>query len=157
MAQCPPPGYPLPGDNCAQAPILCQDLNGYCNTLNNNNVVNNFPGCPANVLNNDEWFGFFAGTTSITIEIVPTNCQGAAGQVGVQAGLYDGCDGNALATQCNCTANPFILASNSFVVGQIYYIVIDGCAGDICDYTVNVLAGSTLPTPPSPPGPITGE
>lgn len=155
-AQCPPPGFPAPGDICSQAPVLCQDINGYCATINNNNQVQNFPGCPANVLNNDEWFAFFAGTPTITLQITPTNCQGAAGQMGLQAALYDGCDGNALATQCTCAATPFQLSSNSFVPGQIYWVVIDGCAGDICDYTVNVLAGSTVPTPPAQPGPITG-
>jgi gliding motility-associated-like protein len=155
-AQCPPPGFPLPGDNCAQAPVLCQNIDGYCTTINNNNQVQTFPGCPGNVLNNDEWFAFFAGTPTITLQITPTNCQGPPGQMGLQAALYDGCQGNALATQCNCTSAPFLLSSNSFVVGQIYWVVIDGCAGDVCDYTVNVLAGSTVPTPPAMPGPIEG-
>ncbi len=156
ISQCPPPGFPAPGNTCPEAPILCQDIDGYCTTINNNNIVQNFPGCPANVLNNDEWFAFFAGTPTIILEIVPTNCQGTGGGVGLQAGMYDGCNGNVMDTQCNCSAVPFTLQSNNFVVGEVYWVVIDGCAGDICDYQVNVLAGSTVPTPPAPPGPVTG-
>ncbi|RMG77476.1 MAG: gliding motility-associated C-terminal domain-containing protein [Bacteroidetes bacterium] len=155
-AQCPPPGFPIPGNTCPEAPILCQDIDGYCTTINNNNITQNFPGCPNNVLNNDEWFAFFAGTPTITLQITPSNCQGTGGGVGLQAALYDGCQGSALATQCTCASTPFQLSSNNFVPGQIYWVVIDGCAGDICDYTVNVLAGSTVPAPPAPPGPVSG-
>ncbi|MEZ4932990.1 MAG: hypothetical protein R2788_12840 [Saprospiraceae bacterium] len=154
-AQCPPPGFPEPGNNCPDAPVLCQNIDGYCATVNNNNVVQNFPGCPANVLNNDEWFAFFAGTTSITIQITPSNCQ-TSGNQGLQGGIYGGCISNIMDTQCQCEEDPFILTSPNFVVGEIYWLVIDGCAGNVCDYSVAVLDGSTVPFPPGDPGPITG-
>ena len=156
-AQCPPPGYPAPGDICAVAPVLCTNLDGYCATLGTNNVQQTFPGCPSNVLNNDEWFGFIAGSTSITIEVVPSNCQGTNGQFGMQAAILEGnCSGAAVATQCDCVQGTFQMSYNNFFVGQAYYIVFDGCAGDICDFQVNVLDGSTLPVPPDAPGPILG-
>ena len=54
-AQCPPPGFPDPGNTCPLAPILCENLDGYCSTINNNNTVQSFPGCSgAWTLNNDE-------------------------------------------------------------------------------------------------------
>jgi hypothetical protein len=56
---CPPPGFPDAGNTCQQAPLLCVNIDGYCNTINNNNQQQNFPGCNQNVLNNDEWFSFF--------------------------------------------------------------------------------------------------
>jgi gliding motility-associated-like protein len=156
-AQCPPPGYPAPGDVCSQAPVLCTDLDGYCATLGTNNLQQNFPGCGGNVLNNDEWFGFIAGTSTITIEVVPSNCQGTNGQFGMQGAIYEGgCNGPAIATQCNCQSTTFQMTSNNYIVGQAYYVVFDGCAGDICDFQVNVIVGSTLPVPPGDPGPITG-
>ncbi|MCB0684150.1 MAG: hypothetical protein KDC32_25080, partial [Saprospiraceae bacterium] len=43
--QCPPTGFPDAGDNCPSAPILCVTLDGYCNTINNNNTPQTFPGC----------------------------------------------------------------------------------------------------------------
>ncbi|MCB0517889.1 MAG: gliding motility-associated C-terminal domain-containing protein [Lewinellaceae bacterium] len=155
LAQCPPPGFPQPGNTCVQAPILCENLDGYCATVNNNNVVQNFPGCPGWQLNNDEWFAFFAGTTSITIQVTPSNCT-QSGQMGLQGGIYGSCISQIMDVQCQCTQNPFQLSSNNFVVGQIYYFVLDGCAGNVCDYSIQVLSGSTVGAAPANPGPING-
>lgn len=154
---CPPVGFPDAGNNCVQAPILCENLDGYCNEINNNNTPQSFPGCPGWQLNNDEWFAFFAGTTSISIQVTPSGCSQGP-QMGLQAGIYAGCGPpwQPMDLQCSCTQNPFILESNNFVVGQVYYFVIDGCAGNICDYSIDVLTGSTVGVPPADPGPITG-
>jgi len=158
-SQCPPPGFPPtpPGDDCPTALALCQDINGYCEVLDGNNNQSNFPGCPANVLNNDEWFSFVASTTTLTIEVTPSNCQPNGGTEGMQAAMYEGgCNGPAVATQCGCTTAPFQLSSTTLTIGQTYYIVLDGCAGNICDYSIAVLAGTTAPVPPAtliPEGP----
>ncbi|MFN0033724.1 MAG: hypothetical protein ACKVUS_01570, partial [Saprospiraceae bacterium] len=166
FGQCPPPGFPDPGNNCG-SPILCPDLDGYCSTINNNNQSRNFPCCNNWTLNNDEWFGFFAGTTTITIEIVPSNCS-AGGQQGLQAAIYDNCppgnmpsnawcNANLMDAQCACTEDPFTLTSTQFVVGEVYWIVLDGCGGNVCDYEVNVLEGSTVGFAPDNPGTVTGD
>lgn len=155
-AQCPPPGFPEPGNTCPLAPILCENLDGYCATINNNNSTQYFPGCgPPWQLNNDEWFAFFAGSTSITIEVVPQNCT-QGNQMGLQGGIYYGCGGPVMDVQCECTENPFILTSNNFIIGEVYWMVLDGCAGNVCDYTINVLSGSTVGVAPDDPGPVTG-
>ena len=144
-SQCPPPGFPQSGNTCPQAPILCENLNGYCNTINNNNQQQPFPGCPANVLNNDEWFAFYAGTTQISIQITPSNCQ-SGGQQGLQGAIYQGCGPPwvAMDLQCPCSTAPFTLESSNFVIGQIYWIVLDGCGGNVCDYSVQVTSGSKI-------------
>ncbi len=158
---CPPPGFPDPGNTCPEAPILCPNLDGYCSTINNNNVSQNFPCCPGWTLNNDEWFAFFAGTSTITIEVVPQNCT-SGNQMGLQGGIYAECPlsqcNNAIVMdlQCACTEDPFILTSNNYVVGEIYWFVVDGCLGNVCDYTIHVLEGSTIGVPPDNPGPIAG-
>lgn len=157
LAQCPPPGFPNSGNTCQQAPILCDNLDGYCNTINNNNQQQDFPGCGGNwVLNNDEWFAFFAGTTQISIQITPSNCSGNGFNEGLQAGIYHGCGGAVMDVQCACDEDPFVLSSSNYVVGDIYWFVIDGCAGDVCDYQIDVLSGSTVPFPPVIEDPVTG-
>ncbi len=155
-AQCPPPGFPVPGDLCPQAPILCVDIDGYCDSLDANNINQTFPGCPSNALNNDEWLGFIAGSTTITMQVTMSNCEGTNGQFGMQAAIYQGsCGGPAVATQCECVTTNFTLSSSNFIIGQGYYLVLDGCAGDICDYSIDIISGSTLPGPPATPiGPI---
>jgi len=155
-AQCPPAGFPQPGNTCVTAPILCANIDGYCATINNNNQQQNFPGCPGFVLNNDEWFAFIAGTTSISIEVIPSNCTSNGSNQGMQGGIYDNCVSQPMDLQCSCTENPFILNSNNFVIGELYYFVVDGCGGDVCDYEVNVLSGSTVPPPPANAGPVSG-
>lgn len=155
QAQCPPVGFPEPGNTCPTAPILCDSLDGYCATINNNNISQNFPGCPSNVLNNDEWFAFIANSTTITIEVVPSNCSPGF-FMGLQGAIYQGCGGPVMDTQCDCTENPFILTSTNYIIGEVYWFVLDGCAGNVCDYAVNVLAGSTVGNPPGAPGGITG-
>lgn len=159
-AQCPPVGFPEPADNCMDAPILCDSLDGYCTTINNSNISQTFPGCfwPYE-LNNDEWFAFIANSTTIEIEIVPSNCSNNGNNQGLQAGIYSNCGGSSssvMDVQCQCTLNPFVLASNNYVIGQVYYFVVDGCDGDVCDFDVNVLVGSTVGNPPNPPGTING-
>lgn len=161
---CPPPGFPEPGDGCG-SPILCPDLDGYCATIDNNNVARSFPCCQGWQLNNDEWFGFFAGTTTISIQITPSNCS-PGGLQGLQGAIYDNCppnnpsgawcDDNQLAAQCECTEDPFLLSSSDFVVGEVYWIVLDGCSGNVCDYSVDVVEGSTVGFAPADPGAITG-
>ena len=153
---CPPVGFPDAGNTCVLAPVLCANIDDYCNTINNNNVQQTFPGCGGFVLNNDEWFAFVAGTTTITIQVTPSNCTSNGNNQGMQAGIYRQCVSMPVALQCPCTTNPFILTSTTFVVGATYYFVLDGCGGDVCDYKIDVLAGSTVPPPPANANPVTG-
>jgi hypothetical protein len=157
FGQCPPTGFPAPGNTCVQAPILCGTLDGYCATINNNNVVQQYPSCPGWTLNNDEWFGFIASSTTITIKITPSNCSGGnPGQEGLQAAVYQTCVASPIARQCQCSTDPFMLTANNYVIGQLYYFVIDGCQGDVCDYEIAVTEGSMGTPPPGDPDPISG-
>ncbi|GAB4251156.1 MAG: hypothetical protein Kow0027_14940 [Saprospiraceae bacterium] len=76
----------------------------------------------------------------------------------MQGAIYDGCGGVALATHCNCNTSDFILASGNFTVGATYVMVLDGCAGDVCAYEIEVVYGSTNAndTPIPPVGQILG-
>ncbi|MFT5384093.1 MAG: hypothetical protein ACI81W_001493, partial [Saprospiraceae bacterium] len=161
-----PPNLPAAGCACA-FPDCSFGLNGFAATLGTLNTVQPFPGCGGNVLNNDDWIAFIAGSTTISITINIANCQSMGGNVGVQAGFYANCtepvnntdegtSSNPLSLQCGCTTQPINLIYNSFIIGQTYYIVIDGCGGDICDYDIVVNSGSTMVDPPGPLGAITG-
>ena len=136
---------PIPGgSDCATAPVLCDGLMGLNATLPAAPIQQPFPGCPANVINNPLWYGFVAGSNHIAITVTPFNCQGTNGQFGIQGGIYHGCSGSQVVLQCPCTTDAFTLNSNFFVPGETYYLLIDGCAGDICDFTVEVVSGSTV-------------
>ena len=149
QSQCPPPGFPEMGDTCPEAAVICALIDGYCGILDSNNINQILPGCPNDLMNNDEWMVFIAASTTITIEVTSFNCINS-NNMGMQGAIYEGsCSGEAMATQCSCTEDPFILHSDNFVIGHQYFLMLDGCAGNICEYSIEVLQGSTSPVPPS--------
>ena len=139
---------------CETAPIICSIdcLDGFRGTLPNELLMPQpDPLCEGNgVPNNVSWFAFVAGSTSIDLSIIPTNCDtifndaGTMAQtIGIQAGIYDDCGFNnsIVCRTSGCmdlVAETIDLASDEFVVGQIYFLYVDGCGGSICDYEVVV-------------------
>lgn len=156
FGQVPPPcpNNNFPGaTSCQQACVYC-DFDGYMGnnsgTPSGGNLV-----CGQITIHNDQWFGFVAGSTSITIDVATSNCQNGDG---LQAAFFDSCDGDAL--DCNPgTAGgaglPLTLTYSNFVPGQTYFLMIDGYIADVCDYQMNVTSGSVSPPPPgAPPVPV---
>ena len=74
-AQCPPTGYPMPTESCQTANSVCDDLDGYCGTLSTSNNIEPFPGCMGSTLDNDQWLSFVAGSSDISILIIPSICK----------------------------------------------------------------------------------
>ena len=147
--------------SCETAPIIC-DLNcldGFGarmpNFLSSSDSLRkilcpSLGGQPSNM----SWFAFVAGSTTIELEVLLDNCiPGVQVDLGVQSAIYSTCaiDINGNVSQNNvldCYApttanvNDFVLSSDQFIIGQVYYFFIDGYAGTICDYEINVLQGS---------------
>lgn len=156
---CQPPGAPPPPNGtlyCFQSCIYC-DLNGVTD-INNATLP---PGtlqsvCFGNILlENPRWYGFVAGTTTIVFQIKPTSCSGPDG---LEAAVISGCT-----TTVTCSpgipgnaGNPIIMIATGLTVGNAYQLVVDGYLGQVCNYTINILNGSTVPPPLGPIGAITG-
>lgn len=143
-AQC---NFPSPPSwNCSNAPIICQ-LDGYCSTTPDiPNIIdqpNTFCGSPQNV----QWIAFIADTTSIILDIEVGTCIGTSSGNGMQVLVFSECEGS-WPTVSNCLYQIFPnstsqLLMNNLVVGDIYYMMIDGFSGDVCDYTIHEVQGST--------------
>ncbi len=155
-SQCPPAGFPESGNTCPTAPIICGNIDGYCATINNSNTPQSFPGCPGWQLNNDEWIAFVAGSNQISIQVIPSNCMNGGNNTGLQGAIYGRCISQPIDLQCSCTVNPFVLESSNFEVGKTYYLVLDGCGGNVCDYAISLLSGSTIAPKLTDPGDISG-
>ncbi len=164
---------PPPVQTANEVIPLCEGLdplNEYCLTLMDNNCTptnGNFPGCnPAQyILNNPNWFGFIAGSDVVGLRLVITNCQN---NQGVQFALYEAtgdigpdpeCDPSTLPLdpvvssglpQCACVDGLQIYANIPTNIGSTYYLVFDGCNGDICDIFITVDAGGQAPTVEDP-------
>lgn len=148
----PPPG----AENCQGACVYC-DFDGYMG-INNGTPSGGNTVCGQIAIHNDQWFGFTAGSSSITINVITSNCMNGDG---LQSAFFDDCsDPDAIV--CNPGGSggggqPLILTYDNFTPGEIYFLMIDGWTGDVCDYEIDVLDGSITPgapdNAPAPSGP----
>lgn len=130
--------------SCATACINC-NFNGYFGSTAGfpSGIVPNFCG----TVENAQWMGFIAGAGEATFTVIPSNC--AYGD-GLQMALYEDCMGEPLKCEygeMNGGNNPVAITA-ALAPGHNYFLMIDGFAGDQCDFTVNVTPNSAVYEPP---------
>lgn len=134
---CEPPGIVTPAENCQSACIACS-FSEYFGTTAGWQGDPPPPGFCSDI-QNDQWIGFVASSTSATFTITPSNCSQG---YGVQAAVYPaGCTENPLACNPGCASCgdvPTIFSISGMIIGNNYYLVIDGYSQDQCDIAVNV-------------------
>ncbi len=98
-------------------------------------------------IENDQYIGFRAGPTgAVSFELAVFNCNT---HEGLQVGIYD--LSNNLIGDCfnQIEENwPQIFSADSLTPGEIYFIRVDGFAGEECDFTLTIISG--LINGPSP-------
>lgn len=118
-------------------------------------------------INNSSWIRFQASASSVSLNIDVTNCTGTVsplGEYGIQLALYNACGApwtySPSSLPVNNSAGPApndenvpscygdgihglgnTLSFDNLVIGNIYYIMFDGWAGNQCDYVINVNNG----------------
>ncbi len=157
----PEPCGPTPAmtSTCLDACVIC-DIDGFTGTNNLTVQGQTFPGFCTTMYHNMSYISFIAGTTDLSIEVEVTNCNI---NWGLEIGIFESndCETFTAVTSCNTDVAPNSTAvfsnTSPLVVGQHYYIIMDGSAGDICDWTFNVLEGSTVVLDLTTSGVISGE
>ena len=158
---CSTAGVVVSADNCADAEIatLC-DLDGFT-TLNCPATVDGpgaligfcSNGSSATIVHNNVWIGFEplkSGRLHLSIEINECfspylSCNGlqaavARAECSNPGNVFTGFEYETL--DCvNCIDQSFDLITVEAIAGIPHYIMIDGCCGDICDYTIHVIDG----------------
>jgi hypothetical protein len=151
-------------DVCSSAPQIC-DLNGYCgntsgwytpdNQTDATGIGSNGSGIFCGTIENNSWISFIANATTASVTINSSNCSFNAG---IQAQMFRSTNCTSFNSISNCVSQgtgvvgPFTLTSNTpLVVGTRYYIMIDGFAGNACDYTVTANTGVQVITLTSNP------
>ncbi len=150
---------------CNQACIIC-DIDGFTGRHNANVVGQAPPGFAGEctfVAHNMQWIAFIAGSTNLSVNLAVSNCDQG---FGLEFGLYEGIDCQNFRRISNCFGGAAgiigdgqsgtIINSEPLIVGQYYYIVMDGGFGDNCDWTFSVLSGSTSVLPIEESGTIIG-
>ncbi len=144
-AQCDTP-Y-APGTTCEDAPLFCEGIDGFCNSLSpSTETYGTMPGCNNEILENPHYIKFIAGSTFVKLNISRSNCVGGNfGFTGVQAGLYENSCESIVPLAVSCINFAESLSLAAFVEpGQTYLLLIDGQFGAYCDYSIDVVEGSTV-------------
>ncbi len=126
------------GENCDSAVPLPPDIDLY--------VGNTAPYAPGfapgfcGTIENDQWFSFVSNCSEIEFTITAGYC--LIGN-GVQIALYENCNTGPIACSVgcnNCSWQSWTVTAAT-IPGQTYYILIDGFAGDQCDFEFTIPPG----------------
>lgn len=152
--------------NCAGGGIFCNlscETIPNCHTCNIEELLDGFESCTpewdgglepwpsslcngAGVPHNISWFSFVAGGTDLCVEVSPFMCAMGGGSIGLQSGVYDFCeddDGECIGGDAFCSSglDPISYGLSDLVVGNTYYLFVDGCNGAECDYEIVIEKG----------------
>ncbi|MFZ1255907.1 MAG: gliding motility-associated C-terminal domain-containing protein [Saprospiraceae bacterium] len=144
LAQCTPPM----AEECELASVLCSldEVNGYA--CNNPSTIPSpcSPLCSqGGAGHNTSWWGFVCQGGSVTVTLTIGGCTTTQG---LQFGIWGDCNcGEEIA----CRSIPCVPPNSVQTVTanlqacKTYYLWVDGCSGDICDFTLSTSGGG----PPS--------
>lgn len=166
---------PPAGNTCATATPIC-DLNGYCGNTSGSYTANTWGAsgaplgcgflglspCPGTGLTgvfcgsieNNSFLSFTASETSISFNVwVNSSTMG----YGIQILIFSAVNCSGEITQYGPCYNPGVveqgpvnITANGLTPGDTYYIMIDGNAGDICNYTIGADTGISIPVSVDP-------
>ncbi len=159
----PPPcgSNPPAGEDCASATMICE-LNGYCgNTYNygpdpwGNSIISSgiYSGFCGSI-ENDSYLKFVASSTTISFNFWVTT---SVTNQGVQLMVFkpNNTCGSGSITSYYCQQifpSPFstLVTISGLTVGNTYYIMVDGYAGDDCDWVIGADSGIAIPVDVNP-------
>ncbi len=131
-----------PSNTCAEAPLVCS-LDGFC-SRNDDAVNNGTPNAFCGTVENNSWVAFIAGSTTFEVKINVGNCQLSQG---LQAQFFETSNCSNFTAVSNCLDPVFgsdNLVCTNLVIGQKYYLMMDGKNGDVCDYDYELVSGIIL-------------
>lgn len=105
------------------------------------------PAIDVNIENNS-WIRFTAGSVTANLRVTVGNCWvGNYPSGGIQMQIFSGnnCNNFAPVSSFKEGSSTFTVTANGLTVGSDYYLMVDGYARDICNYTIQVLDGVALP------------
>ncbi|MCC6725686.1 MAG: gliding motility-associated C-terminal domain-containing protein [Saprospiraceae bacterium] len=163
---------PLPCGTPASMTSFCEDACVVCNIdgfsgINDSNIAGSLPDdfCTSTV-HNAQWIAFRAASTNLTLSIDVYNCQhggsGGSNNNGLEVAIYESLDCENFTMVSNCDGDIPPNTTQNFTntvpltIGQYYFFAMDGNGGDVCEYTIHVVSGSTEVPELSNTGAITG-
>lgn len=128
--------------------MIC-DIDGFTGRNNSSVQGQGFSGFCTTQFNNFNYIAFVPATTDLEIAVDVSNCDLNVPWVGLEIGLFESfdCDNFRAISMCDTDVQEgetTVFTNNEpLVIGQHYYLIMDGSGGSICDWTFRVLSGST--------------
>ncbi|MBU3659987.1 MAG: T9SS type B sorting domain-containing protein [Flavobacteriales bacterium] len=153
LAGCPPQNCNgnLPASDFCDSPVQICDVDGYCGstngwyTIDRQNIdtyAGNSQFCGS--IENNSWLSFVPTSSTVTFQLQLSNCIIGGTNGGIQFVLLQGNCNSLTRVGNNCwnqiTGNQN-LTFTGLTVGATYRIMVDGFAGDICNYTLLATSG----------------
>ena len=165
FAQC---GSDPAGNTCFEATPIC-DFNGYCGSTSSTYTVDTWgtegtvlgcgflglSSCPGTGLigafcgsiENNSFLSFTASSSTLSFDVLVYN---STDNNGIQIMIFSttGCSGDVTSYYCDQlvpSSTPHTVSASGLIPGNTYYVMIDGYAGDVCDYEVTANTGVAVP------------
>ena len=142
-------GNPPAGDDCASATAVC-NFSGYCGNTSSTYNADEWPELTAafcGTLENNSFITFVASATTASFNVWVSN---SINGDGIQMMFYDGGCGSGAVNTYGCYGQiqpslfPTAVTATGLTIGNTYYLMFDGYAGDVCDYTIAPLSGVNI-------------
>ena len=134
-----------PECTCETAEVLCSvsELDGYSSSMSSFQHPDDGPTpfCGGQTqTNNPTWFAFIAWCSDITMEVSFENCSTVNNTEGAQLAVYTDCSFNdQVDCDSQCSDDSTVsLDLGGLTIGESYYVMLDGCFGSACDYSISV-------------------
>lgn len=140
-------------DDCGNACLGCA-INGFQGTTVGFSGNGSFCG-GALIENNSAWLAFIANSSNVSFVVTPSNC---ANNNGIQVAIMPNCSDDAIACNAGLVgggSSP-ISINATVVIGQTYYLLVDGYDGDECNFQITSAQGASLPSVLGPIGAVSG-
>jgi len=139
------------GNTCAVATPIC-NLNGYCGNTSASYTSDSWPELSAEFcgsLENNSFLTFVASSSTISLDVWVTSSED---NLGIQIMIFGAATcGSGPVTEYLCWSPGNVpttstnLTATGLVPGQTYYVMIDGFAGDVCNYVIGANTGIQTP------------
>ncbi|MGV3611717.1 MAG: PKD domain-containing protein [Fluviicola sp.] len=156
---------PAAGNTCATATPICE-LNGYCGNTSASYTSNSWSqscgflglsdcgltGEFCGSIENNSFLTFVASSTSISFNCWVYNSTYGDG-IQIMIFSANNCSGTVTSYYCSQlvpSASSQNVSASGLTPGNTYYIMIDGFAGDVCDYTFAANTGVAIPVDVTP-------
>ena len=99
-------------------------------------------------IENNSWIKFTAAAPTATLNVSIYDCWvGNYPSGGIQMQIFDGTNCASFVPVSNFeeSSTGFVITANNLTIGNDYYLMIDGYAGDICNYTITAESGVQFP------------